>query len=80
MMAIVKEIGANEYINTIGGAHLYDKVDFINNGINLKFIQSNTIEYKQFDNKFVPWLSIIDVMMFNSITEIEEYLNNFNLK
>ncbi|MCK4826994.1 WbqC family protein, partial [bacterium] len=33
--------------------------------------------YKQFDNEFVPWLSIIDVMMFNSKERIKEYLNYY---
>ncbi len=37
------------------------------------------IKYKQFNNEFVPWLSIIDVMMFNSKEQIQEYLNKYTL-
>jgi hypothetical protein len=49
------------------------------NYFNLKFIKSNIIEYKQFENTFVPWLSIIDVMMFNSKKEITKILNSYTL-
>ena len=35
------------------------------------------IEYQQFNTTFVPWLSIIDVMMFNSKEKIKEYLETF---
>ena len=37
----------------------------------LKFIKSKPFEYTQFGDEFVPWLSIIDVMMFNSLDSIQ---------
>jgi hypothetical protein len=52
---------------------------FLQNGIDLKFIKTKNIEYKQFDTDFVPDLSIIDVMMFNSPEEIRKLLNQFEL-
>lgn len=70
---------ANVYINPIGGQELYNKTDFKNQSIDLFFIKSQPIEYKQFSNLFVPWLSIIDVMMFNSVDKIKEFLNNYQL-
>lgn len=70
---------ATSYINAIGGVELYDKINFSNHGIQLNFIKTNAIEYKQFNNDFVPWLSIIDVMMFNSPDEIGLMLNNYVL-
>ena len=70
---------ATHYINPIGGLELYSKEDFKKNQIKLNFIKSNPIEYKQFKNEFVPWLSIIDVMMFNSPSEISEMLNQYEL-
>jgi len=45
---------------------LYSKEYFAQNGIDLKFIKSKNVIYNQFKNEFVPWLSIIDVMMFNT--------------
>jgi hypothetical protein len=38
-----------------------------------------TIEYRQFNNKFVPSLSVIDIMMFNSKDEIREMLGKYTL-
>lgn len=66
VLAICKRLDADTYVNAIGGRDLYAARTFANNGIELRFIQARDIEYKQFDNDFVPWLSMIDVMMFNS--------------
>ena len=70
---------SNHYINSIGGVELYDKTFFEDNGISLNFLKTRSIEYHQFGNIFVPNLSIIDIMMFNSIDRIHEMLNNFEL-
>lgn len=76
---ICKNLQATQYINAIGGQKLYSKEDFLKNGIQLNFIKMNDIKYKQFNDKFVPNLSIIDVMMFNSKDKIKEMLNNYTL-
>lgn len=70
---------ADTYINSIGGTHLYDKSEFKNENINLFFIKSYAIIYKQFYNEFIPWLSILDVMMFNSKEEIKLMLTQCSL-
>lgn len=74
-----RQLNTGVYINAIGGLELYDKETFAENGIELKFIQSKSIEYKQFQNEFVPGLSIIDIMMFNSKEEIKNLLNMYEL-
>ena len=76
VIAICDALGANQYINTIGGKELYSKEIFQQYNIELNFIQSGTVEYPQFTNEFVPCLSIIDVMMFNSKEKVKEYLQN----
>jgi hypothetical protein len=75
VLAICEETGANTYINAIGGISLYSNKQFFEHKIDLRFIKSKAFEYPQFKNKFCPWLSIIDVMMFNSIDSIKENLN-----
>ena len=70
---------ATQYINPIGGLELYDKDFFEVKNIKMNFIQSNPIEYKQYKNEFVPWLSMIDVLMFNSKEQIKEFLNSYEL-
>jgi len=76
---ICKEINATNYINAIGGQVLYNKEDFNKNSIELNFIKTNSIRYKQNDNHFIPWLSIIDVLMFNNKDEVKEQLNQYEL-
>lgn len=76
---ICKELYADNYINAIGGQELYSKEEFAKHNIKLNFIKMNEIEYKQFSNDFVPNLSIIDVLMFNSPEQIKEMLDDFVL-
>lgn len=74
-----KRLNADHYINAIGGQILYDKEDFLKEGMKLNFLKMGDIEYKQFGNEFIPNLSIVDVMMFNSKEEIKELLNKYVL-
>ncbi len=70
---------AQIYINPIGGTELYDKLMFEKNEIQLNFMQAERNEYKQFNYEFVPWLSMVDILMFNSIDRIMKMLYNFEL-
>ena len=72
-------LGATEYVNSIGATELYDKDTFKQNEIELFFLKTDTIQYKQFKNEFVPNLSILDVLMFNSVEEVKGMLNKFKL-
>ena len=76
VIAICKSRNASEYINPIGGIELYKKDNFKKHGIKLQFIKTEEVCYPQYKNKFVPFLSIIDVMMFNSKAEIQKILNH----
>ncbi|WP_138990907.1 WbqC family protein [Larkinella sp. C7] len=70
---------ATRYINPIGGMELYDRQRFADAGIELFFIQSKRVEYPQFQNEFIPWLSIADVLMFNDVPAVQEMLKEFEL-
>ncbi len=76
IIAICKARNAVSYINPIGGTKLYRGDEFDSEGIKLFFLQTKDISYKQFDNGFVPWLSIIDVLMFNSVENVWRYLSS----
>lgn len=76
---ICKLLNATDYYNAEGGFSLYSFNDFAKNDINLAFLKTNDITYKQFNNEFVPNLSIIDVMMFNSKEEILHMLDAYTL-
>jgi hypothetical protein len=70
---------ATEYFNAIGGMELYNKADFEINNIKLRFLKTLPIEYKQFNSPFVLNLSILDVMMFNSLEKIKQMLDSYEV-
>lgn len=76
VIALSKAMGATCYVNAIGGVELYDKDAFSAHGLDLKFIRSRPFEYPQFGAPFVPWLSIIDVMMFNSLDTVKDIMSS----
>jgi hypothetical protein len=77
VVEICKARKADTYLNPIGGVQLYSKDRFKEQGMDLFFLKTNDFRYQQFNNDFVPLLSIIDVMMFNSKEKIKEYLSSF---
>ena len=79
VLDICLQENATQYINPIGGLELYDAGFFNVKSIKLNFIKSKPIEYLQLKNEFVPWLSMIDVLMFNSKEKIIEFLYNYEL-
>ncbi|MEG1489925.1 WbqC family protein [Acinetobacter sp.] len=79
LLEICKNEKIKTYINPIGGMELYSKNVFFEENIELFFIKTNKSIYKQFSENFVPFLSIIDVLMFNDIDEIKLQLDNFSL-
>lgn len=76
VLALCEAVGAKTYINAIGGVELYSKETFEEKGIELQFIKSKTFVYPQFEHPFVPWLSIIDVMMFSTSPTIQTCINS----
>jgi len=79
VLDVCKILKASEYINALGGQKLYSRDVFKNNCVELYFIKTKEITYKQFDNEFLPNLSIIDVLMFNSQDKIKRFLNEYEL-
>ena len=74
IIEICKYLHADIYINPIGGLALYSNSTFNDNNIELYFIESIPFEYNQYGNEFIPWLSIIDIMMFNESIIIKQML------
>lgn len=80
VLAICKELKCKRYVNPIGGKELYQKEIFAANGIELAFLRAELNPYGQFNQSFVPSLSIIDVMMFNPVETMQEILNQYSLE
>ena len=69
----------NKYVNSIGGQDLYDKEYFKARGVQLDFVQPKLTEYKQYNDNFVPGLSIIDILMFNDKKVVKEMMKSYTL-
>lgn len=79
LIEIVKLENATKYINAIGGREIYTKEFFKTKNVDLQFLNPLKSEYKQFGNKFIPNLSIIDVLMFNSVKNVRKMIGNYEL-
>ena len=73
-LCVTEALGGNQYINPPGGANLYESEKFRRKGIELLFLMPKMREYPQNVKTFIPGLSIIDVLMFNSPEKVREML------
>ena len=81
ILAICREIDTKEYINLPGaGKDLYKDATFAESGVSLRFLQPDAITYRQFNEYFIPMLSILDVIMFNKAHDLQSLLQEFSLK
>lgn len=76
VLALCQAMGAQTYINSIGGRELYNKERFKQNGVSLDFLETTPFQYKQFKNEFIPWLSMVDILMFNPIETIKQWTSS----
>lgn len=77
VIQICHAAGATTFLNSIGGLELYDRDHFARNGLLVRFFRMDPIVYEQFSQPFVPNLSIIDVLMFNSPERIQALLSRY---
>lgn len=76
---ICKALGASQYVNPPGGRTFFDPGRFAAEGVSLRFYEQQLPPYAQGRGDFVPGLSIIDVMMFNTPEEIRAMLAQHEL-
>ncbi len=79
LIAITHKNGSEQYINPSGGVELYSKDYFLDNGVQLSFIENELVPYSQFKNEPITGLSIIDVLMFNTKLQVASMLNKYKL-
>lgn len=79
LIKICKLNNATEYYNPGGGKEIYNKEYFDKFRVGLSFLECEIKPYKQFSKNFVPGLSIIDVLMFNSKEGMKKMLNQYHL-
>ena len=76
---ICQELGYTHYINPILGMEFYNREKFEDNNIKINFLQLDAYHYNQGSKEFIDGLSIVDVMMFNSPSEILSMIESYKL-
>ena len=79
IIEIVTTLGGDHYINPINGQSLYKRDEFKEQGLELSFLRTKEIEYKQFGQVFVNYLSIIDFLVFNNVEQCQMMLKKCEL-
>lgn len=72
-------LGAKEYVNPPGGKEFFNKQKYDDKNIDLTFLANPSKPYNQHRASFETGLSIIDVLMFNSIEETNYLIDNYEL-
>ena len=71
--------GYSHVINAPGAMSFYDKGKYDSMGINIQFVKNRIDAYDQKNDVFIPGLSIIDVLMFNSPKDTLKMVKNYDL-
>lgn len=79
ILEICRCVGADCYVNAIGGMELYKHDDFAQEGIDLKFLHTLPYKYEQQSDQFYSGLSFIDVLMNNDKKQVRDLLGRFEL-
>lgn len=79
LIFITNFLKSKNYHNSIGGQSLYDKRYFLDNGINLNFIQNIESIYDRNNGIWINNLSIIDMLVYCNKNQINKYLLNYRV-
>jgi hypothetical protein len=79
-LEISKSLCATHYLNPPGGQEFFDKSKYDNAGIKLHFLESSLPPYYQANNSFIPGLSIVDALMFNSPQDVLGMIKYYQFK
>jgi hypothetical protein len=78
-LVICKALGFNKYLNAEGGMTFFQNDLFQESGIEVQFLKYGYPEYDQKIGEFIPRLSILDTMMFNSSADLQKILDDYQL-
>lgn len=73
-LRIAEQVGAAEYINPFGGAHLFRPEEFEASGVRLGFVDMPAMSYDPKPYRFIPSLSVLDVLMWNHPRDVRRFI------
>ena len=72
---------ADNYYNAVGGKALYDPAVFAAADCPIRFLRiDENIQYPHGIGPFIPNLSILDVLMYNSLSEVNVLMTRYSLE
>lgn len=79
-LEITRAMKYDTYVNPPGGKSFFNADKYRKADIELEFLTQELLKYNQRVGVFVPGLSIIDVMMFCSPSEIVSMMNSYKIE
>lgn len=73
---VCERLGAVSYVDPAGGRALFDPADFAARSVELLFAETEPLYYETGPFKFVPELSILDVLMWNAPERVVRWLRD----
>lgn len=80
LIAICEELNATEYVNPVGGRHLYKRTAFGESGITLSFLSSEAGRYRQRGEGFIAGLSILDTLANLESQQLRDLMRRYRLE
>ena len=82
VISICKYLEATTYINAPGAAEMYKNSVhlFKDANITLNILHPQSKPYSQFNHPFIPNLSILDILMFNSQEKVIDFLKSYKIE
>jgi hypothetical protein len=73
-LEIASRLGADAYLNPIGGRAMFDPATYAARGLRLEFLDLPPLHYATGPWEPVPELSIVDALMWNEPAKLREFL------
>lgn len=80
LVRICTELGGTEYVNLPGGRALYSELRFREAGVRLGFIDPQPEPYPQRSERFVPWMSILDLIASTKTKQRSAALSAYSIE
>lgn len=79
-LEVARRLGAATYINAPGGRELFSPRQFSEAQIELQILEPRLTPYRQGRSEFIPGLSILDLLMWNTPAETLELVAHYELE
>jgi hypothetical protein len=79
-LEVARLLGAETYINAPGGRELFSPRQFSEASISLQILKPRLTAYRQGRSQFIPGLSILDLLMWNSPAETLQLVTYYDLE